>query len=331
MKHLTLQGTLIASLLTVACGPQLGSVAGGSKDSETTTVDNRRETVTIGVGVEQSSKLSLAAATSFSMSLDGCASGLAYANITQSNPNVDVYKFDQNCLIKLNSFSLNGITFVPSGADPFSSWLLGDIAIFEEAGNPTNVVRVVVSSQLGSPIAGTETVAYSFSQIAAGSDSSLAKSTVGNSHSLSVSGQDATPLTIAGLSFTGMTATGAGQFVFTLECGQNVTGTAPALSCAGTSLDSLKYRLVKDTFGGTLTVAQASAIFDGTEVAIADAEKLGVGAASAPKGGFTTKSGASALQGPDQMHANPNMLFVVQVAGSSYRYFNVDVTTLAYP
>ncbi len=329
MKSLTLQGTMI--LLAVGCGPQMGSVTGSSKNSETGPTDSRRETVTISVGIEQSGSLALAAATSYSMALDSCVSGLTYSNITQANPNVDVYKFDQSCLIKLNSFTVNGISFVPSSADPFSSWIAGDLAIFEEAGNPSNALRVVVSSQLGSPIAGTESVAYSFSQIAQGTDSSLAKAAVGSSHSLSVSGQDATPLTIAALSFTGMTATGAGQFVFTLECAQNVTGTAPALACAGTSLDSLKYKLVKDTYGSTLTVAQASAIFDGTELSIADSEKLALGAASAPKGGFATKSGASALTGPDQMHANPNMLLVIQVAASSYRYFNVDVSTLTYP
>lgn len=332
MKTALVQGTVALNLIltTVACGPKLESVSTGKKDQGGTT-DTRRETVTIGVAVNEGAALALAAATSYSMALEGCASGLAYSNISQANPNVDVYKFDQNCLIKLNAFEIGGISYVPSAADPFTSWAAGDSATFEESGNPSNSLRVVVSSQLGNPIVGTESVAYTFSQILAGSDSTLAKNVVSANHALSVTGQDATPLTVASLSFIGMTAAGAGQFQFTLDCNENVTGTAPALSCAGTALSDLKYKLVKDTFGGTLTLAQAAAIFDGSELSIDDADKLAVGAGGAAHGGFVTKGGASALTGPDQMHLNPNMLLVIQVAGVSYRYFNVDVTTLTYP
>ncbi len=333
MKIALVQGTVALSLAlsTVACGPKLESVTGGKKDQAGSPHNAQRETVTIGISVEESNSLALAAATSFSMSLEGCASGLTYTALTEATPNVDVYKYDQNCLIKLNSFRINGIIYVPSQADSFTSWIAGDSAIFEESGNSSNSLQVVVSSQLGNPISGTEAVGYSFSQIVAGAGSTLAKSAVGASHALSVSGQDATPMTIAALSFIGMTAQGAGQFQFTLDCDQNVTGTAPALSCAGTSLDALKYRLVKDDFGGTLTATSAAALFNGNEPAIADSEKLAVGAGGAVHGGFVTRSGASALAGPNVMHSNPNMLLVIQVAGTSYRYFNIDVSTLTYP
>lgn len=332
MKIALVQGTVALNLVltAVACGPKLESVSTGK--NEAGTPDGRRETVTIGVSVDEgAAAFALASATSYSMALEGCASGLSYSNISQANPNVDVYKYDQNCVIKLNGFSINGINYVPSASDPFTSWAAGDIATFEESGNSTNSLRVVVGSQLGNPIAGTESVAYTFSQIVAGSDSTFAKSAVGANHALSVSGQDATPMTVAALNFIGMTAAGAGQFQFTLDCNENVSGTAPALSCAGTSLSDLKYKLVKDTYSGTLTLAQAAALFDGSELSIADADKLAVGAGGAAHGGFVTKGGASALTGPDQMHANPNMLLVIQVAGVSYRYFNVDVTTLTYP
>ena len=36
-----------------------------------------------------------------------------------SNPNIDVYKFDQGCLVKLNSFDYGGVTYVPTAGDPF--------------------------------------------------------------------------------------------------------------------------------------------------------------------------------------------------------------------
>jgi len=315
-----------------ACGPDIKSVSDAPQNRGAESEGGQRELMAIAVDVQQDTNaLRLAAATSFKMSLEGCASGLAYSNITEATPNVDVYKYDQNCLIKLNSFVFNGIEYIPSSGDPFTTWLAGDIATFEDKNNPQNKIRVLVSTQLDNPISGTEAVAYTFVEIAAGLDKQIAKQVVGARHELSVGGQDATPLTIAAVSYTGMTAQGAGKFVFTLECGSAVTGSAPNLSCNGTALSNLKYRLVKDTFGGTLTYEQAQALFDGSEQTVADADKLGVGAGGTTNGGFVTKSGASILTGPNQMHLNPQMILIVQAGGASYRYFNVDVTTLSYP
>jgi len=314
----------------MACGPDLKNVSDNQQNRGAESGENR-EMVTVDVDIQQRSGLRLAAATSFSMSLEGCASGLTYPNITEANANIDVYKFDQGCIVKLNSFAYNGITYTPSAADPFTTWLAGDIAIFEDALNPNNKLRVIVNSQLSSPVAGTESISYSFGQVAAGADKLLAKQIVGDRHELSVSGQDATPMSISGASFVGMTNQGAGQFVFTLECAQVVTGTIPNLSCAGTALANIKYRLVKDTFGGVLTYDQAAALFNGSESSIADAERLAPGQGGTTNGGFVTKSGAAVLTGPNQMHTNPNMIFILQAGGVSYRYFNVDVTPLSYP
>lgn len=332
MKGSLFRGFLcFTSLGLMACGPELQNVGGNAQNRAAEPAAQSKDMVTVDVDVQQRSSLALAAATSFSMSLEGCASGLTYASITEANANVDVYKYDQGCLIKLNAFTYNGITYTPSAADPFTTWLVGDIATFEDALNPNNKLRVIVNSQLSSPVAGTESISYSFGQVAAGADKALAKAVVGDRHELSVSGQDATPLTISGVSFVGMTAQGAGQFVFTLECGQVVSGTIPNLSCAGTSLANLKYKLVKDTFGGVLSYDQASALFTGAESGIADAERLAPGQGGTTNGGFVTKSGASVLTGPNQMHSNPNMILIVQAGGVSYRYFNVDITPLTYP
>ncbi len=309
-----------------ACGPKLQTVADNKTDSSTTEPDsNRRETVTVGVNVaEKNAGFRLATATSYNMSLVGCASGLTVASITQSNPNVDVYKFDQGCLIQLNSFVLNGITYAPSVGDPFTSWALGDIATFEQSGVPTNNFTVVVGSQLNNPITGTEAVSYTFTQLAKGTDESIAKSVVGDSHALSVSGQDAPTLDIKGVTMTGMTAQGAGQFTFRLECDSALTGVSPNFICGTTGLTSMKYRLVADTYGSVLTAAQAAAIFTGTEPTIAAGDLFAN--AGPVNGGFNTQT----LTGPDAMHTNSNMLFLVQAAGS-YKYFNVDVSTLTYP
>lgn len=329
MKLNVTQGLVAVGLAMslAACGPKLQSVS-ANQDASVDSDPARRETVTVGVDVsEKGAGFRLAAANSYSMSLDGCASGLTVASITQANPSVDVYKFDQGCLVKLNSFVLSGITYTPTAGDPFTTWADGDIATFEQAGNPSNRFTVVVSSQLNDPITGTESVSYTFAQLVAGTDESIAESVVGDSHALSVSGQDAAAVDVVGVTMTGMTAGGAGQFTFKVECTTPITGTAPNYSCGNNVMTTLKYVLVEDTYGGTLTVAQADALFVSAGTTVASGDQLPTGSAGALNGGFNTQT----LTGPNAMHTHPNMLFVVQSGGSSYKYFNVDVSTLTYP
>ncbi|HYX35237.1 MAG TPA: hypothetical protein VE954_19245 [Oligoflexus sp.] len=332
MKVTVVQGLVAVGLSMglAACGPKLQSVA-DNQDASTETDSTRRETVTVGVNVsERGAGFNLAAASSYAMSLDGCASGLTVASITQANPSVDVYKFDQGCKVKLNSFVLSGITYAPVagvGGDPFTTWISGDIATFEESGNASNKFTVTVTSQLGDPISGTEAVSYTFSQLVAGTDETIAKTVVGDSHALSVSGVDAASVDIVGVTMTGMAAGGAGQFTFKVECLTNITGTNPAYSCGNNLMTTLKYVLVEDTFGGTLTQTQANALFAGASTTVAAVDQFPVGTTGALKGGFNTQT----LTGPAQMHLKPNMLLVVQSGGASYRYFNVDVSTLTYP
>jgi len=310
-----------------ACGPKMQTVSDSQAESSNEPDStSTRETVVIGVNVaEKGASFRLAAATSYTMSLDGCASGLTIASITQANPNVSVYKYDQSCLIKLSSFTINGYTYVPSAGDPFTSWAAGDIATFEVSGSPSNNYKVVVGGQLNSPITGTEAVAYTFTQVAAGTDESIASSIVGDSHALSVTGDDAVIMDIVGVTMTGMTAGGAGQFDFKIECGSAVSGSSPNFACGAHTITDLKYRLVEDTYSGTLSAAQAAALFDGSESSIVAGDLLATGTSGATNGGYTAH-----VQSPAQMHLHNQMLYVIK-SGSSYRYFNVDVTTLSYP
>jgi len=331
MKIHASQSLIALSLVMglAACGPKLQSVSENQGDgtSDPDAAGSTRETVTVGVNVQEKGVgFKLASANSFNMSLVGCASGLTQSNITQANPSIDVYKFDQGCLVQLNSFVMGGITYTPASGDPFGSYAPGDIATFEEAANPANKYTVVITSQLSSPISGQEAVSYTFTQLAAGTDEAIAKSVVGDSHSLSVSGQDAPNMDIVGVTMNGMTAGGAGQFIMKIECLAAITGTTPNFNCGTNLLTSMKYKLVKDTYGSVLTAAQAAAIFDGSESSVTAPDLLALASSGAPNGGFNT----STVTGPAVMHNNPNMLFVIK-AGASYKYFNVDVSTLTYP
>jgi len=317
------------STIAISCGPKLVTPADSEANGSTSSGD--QELVTVSVGIQESSQpiLALADATSFDMSLDGCASGLTYPSIAETNPNIDVYKFDQGCLVKLNQFVYGGVTWVPTGGDPFTTWASGDIATFEDSTDPTSTIRVVVGTQLDDPVSGTEAISYSFSEIQAGADAAIAENIVSDSHALSVSGQSAPNFIVQAVDFNGMTAAGAGQFAFTMECAVSVTGTVAGddLACDGTPINSITYKLLEDTYGGTLTLSDASALFPvGESAAVVSTHGIDLGGGGTVEGGFITVT----LDGPDGMHSTPNMILILEALDASYQYFNIDVTTLTY-
>jgi hypothetical protein len=121
---------------------------------------------------------------------------------------------------------------------------------------------------------------------------------------------------------------GAGQFVFHLDCLKAINmseGTVP--SCSGMPLNSIQYMLVQDDYDSSLTFDQAEALFSERRSLLVD-EKTDFEPFRAERkqfGGFATRSGDEVLEGPQQMHDNPNMLLILQGPGPSYQYFNVDV------
>lgn len=273
----------------------------------------------------------LADATSFTMSLEGCASGYS-STAHETDPSLKVYKFDQNCLAKLTAFSFGGVNWVPSATAPFTTWLANDTAKFADSTNALNQILVKVASQLDNPVSGTEPVTYKFSEIRTGSDTNIPQTVVGDSHIMSVNGQAAPSFTVKSVGFLSMTTAGAGQFQFTMECTDPLTGSGIAVACKDVKFIDLKYKLVEDTFGGVLTHAQAAGLFSsGSDSVAIPGDVVNPGQNGTINGGFVTKAGAQALTGPNQMHSHPNMLLVLEASGTSYIYYNVDVATLTQP
>jgi hypothetical protein len=322
VKNVALIGLSIAGL---ACSPNLKKVDEDEKTEDGAFDPNNPEVVEVGVSIsENQTAFHLAAATAFTMQMDGCVSGYT-STADEGSPNLQVYKYDQDCLVKLTAFSYNGFDFVESAGDPFQTWLAGDVAIFEDVLDATNIMRVQVVNQLDSPISGTEPVDYLFSIIEQGSDENIADSVVGAAHAMSVNGQDPPHFTIAAVTYDGMTAGGAGQFTFTLECDVAVTGSGATRACDGILLDDIKYKLIEDTYSSTMAIGDAVALFPTGESSITNpTDHLNTGAGGTTNGGFVTSS----LNGPNQMHVKPNMILILEAADTSYLYFNVDVTTL---
>lgn len=320
----------IACLLSAACqqpaqktygdgeDPAAGGVASGGGKSKST------QLVTVPVELQdatQGGAFSLADADAFTISLVGCASGYT-ASADEDSTALQVYKFDRTCLGKLTTFEFGGHTLIPTAADPFTTWLAGDTATFDEVGEPgTYAVSVSVISQLASPVSGSESIVYQFSELDKGADKSILEATVGDGHPLVVASQPPPSFTIHSVAFTGVTAGGAGQFVFTMECTSPIVGDV----CESVDMADLTYKLVEDTFtADTLVVGEANALFPAGETAVtmpADKEALG---ATTVNGGFHTVT----LDGPLLMASHRNMIFIMQSANVSYQYFNVDVATL---
>jgi len=284
-----------------------------------------RELVTIQVSLLDSTSsggFSLADATAFDISLDSCISGYT-STADESSTALQVYKFDRGCKAKLTGFEYGGFIYIPTVADPFTTWDANDTAVFDEAGFPgTNAVTVTVVSQLADPVSGTEAIVYKFSELDKGADNSILEVTLGDAHTLTTGSQDPPSFTIDTIAFTGVNAQGGGEFTFTMECTADIGITS---TCEGIDFADTTYKLVQDTYASTLLVGDANAMFPAGESAITlPGDRVAPGAGGTVNGGFTTAT----LTGPDAMATNPNMILILQSADTSYQYFNVDVSTL---
>lgn len=311
------RSTFVAAALffLTSCGIEGLNIGKVDKNEDSIT---SRDPITVPIQLSDlSGQFTLAAATTFDISLEGCVSGFTATADETTVGGLQVYKFDQSCVAKLTQFETGGVVYSATnpGAVNFTTWLAGDTATFTDAGG-TQSIGVSVTSQLDDPVSGTEPIEYGFSVALQGTGQSIADTTVGASHTLTVGSDDvpnveieATSLTA---SFVGMTATGAGQFVIDLECGLAIAGNL----CDGVDMTTWEVTLVEDTWAGAHTAADMDALFPGSAVVTVDG-------AIGTNGGFTTPT----LQGPDAMHSTPNMLLVVK-NGASYKTFDLDVTVL---
>ncbi len=298
MKKLLVIGSVF---MMTACG----GAKSDADSSPTTTEATEKETVNVNVSFSEEGKFSLANAATFQVSMEGCASGLT-ATASELSPSLTAYKNDQGCLAKLKSFSVGGVAY-SIGTD-FTTWLAGDTAVFTASGSRTLKVKVV--SQLSSPTVAGDTVSYSFSEVKTGSSGSI--NGVSEGKTLAISGDIVPNFSISDITYNGMTSNGAALLNFSLTC----NSTMSAGACDGLALTDLSYKLVKDTYSGVLTDSDLAAIFStaGSTVTVP---------AEAITNGFTSKE----LTGPNQMHLNPNLIFVIK-NGSSYEYFQVTLDTV---
>lgn len=259
-------------------------------------------------------------ADAWTIELTDCLSGYD-TTVTEANVDgLEIYRFDRECRAKLTEFIFDGKTYIPTAGDPFTNWQAGDIATFDEVGEPgVNPLRLMVLSTIGNPVTGLETISFGWATITQGSDRSILWTTAGASDKLTVAANPPPSFTIKSIERTGMSPGAGGQFKFVLECTSHITITN---ICELVSFSDLDYKLVEDTFGGSISSMQGDSIFatPGTSVMLPD-DRIAPGSAGTTNGGIITIS----LDGPDNMANHPHMLLVIRSYGQSFQYFNVDV------
>ncbi len=327
---------LFLSIITTACGggggggggeggsaEEPGIFGGGQQQSRLEQIDPKQEfSVSI---TDKGTSLNLTSDISaYTVELDSCATGFT-STANESNGAITAYVGDVGCLAKLTSLTISGTTYTESSADGFDTWQSGDTATFESTSDASDKIRVGVLAQLSSPIADADSISFAYVEIKEGASQNVGSNVVTQATNLEVSGQSAPGFEIISVAFEGVTETGAGQFVFTFECAETQLYTDILASCDNTLLVDLRYKLIADTYDGSLTLSEAQALFPNDEASIDPfSEVLSAGEAGTINGGFVSKT----LDGPDQMHLNPNMILIIEANDKSYRYYNVDVSTI---
>lgn len=304
----------LASL--VACGG--GSKGGKEGKASDSSVQSSGELVSISVGVAEQGLSLAASASAFSVSIDGCVSGLT-GSVTEASPSIDLYKGDSSCRGKLVSFTVGGQAFSATNpnATPFAAYTVGSKAVFTNAAG-TSKMDVSITQQLSSPLVASDAVSFSFMTLTKGSGSVIASNALGQPHAVTVGGDKAPDFRIDAVDFQGLNPDGSGRFVFTLECLSTIV-TGASASCSSLLFTDLSYVLVEDTYSGAPTVAQLASMFPGMAVVGANVTS----STSGGKGGFIT----SALNGPQAIATHSAMLLVIK-NGGSYLYFTVAAQSL---
>jgi hypothetical protein len=285
-------------------------------------------------------QLQLYGPSAFTMTIEGCLSGYS-ATLDQTDTNFNIYKGDLGCVAKLQSFVFNGKTFNPKPGFGFTTYAVGQFASFIST-DQTVTYDVHVESQLSSPILLSDLVKYEFGKVIGG-DTATGLMSISLGASAKITGTkggtpvEAPQFTVKAAQLLELnTATTAGKFIFTLQCEQTLTATNNMnnVACMATKLKDLKYALVKDTYSSVpctqaVQTGCSNIVTQNTLKVITltagSGEYIAPGAGGLTYGGFKTKlTSATALIGPTNMAANPNMILMIY-NGTSYQYFNVDV------
>lgn len=311
---------MVASVLPVSAvfltGLQLIECSGGNFSSTKLNMKERpgnaipmsltyRPPTTLNLEGGGSSDLGLVStATDLYVTVSGCASGYTLpTEFKITSGVVNLYKGDQNCLVKLTKFTLGTDVYsaTGSGTVAFTTWLAGNVATFLGTASGTDLIKVFVISQVTQGgVTTSDTISYAFTDIASGATNNVTQANVSTAVPLSASGKQAPNYSIFQARYLTTNSNGSASMSLTVACGSNVTGSSGAYTCPNSDgsgdvqTTHISYIMIPDAYSAcagsptALTVAQANSFFasppSGTSVyTITDGDSAqtagGVGAA----------------------------------------------------
>lgn len=256
----------------------------------------------------------------YEIDLTDCASGRT-ARVTEADSGgLKVYRHDRGCLARLEGFTYAGKQYFPTTADPFTTWEVGDLAVFDETGEPgAAALKVRVLATLGETVAGADSIQFGIYAIISGQDRGILWSTLGTAAKIQPGVALEPSFSVASIELTGLSDDEGGEFRFVLECDAGIGITN---ECASVPFADIDYILVEDTYGGVLSEMDADGLFvsPGEVISLPD-DRVAPGDAGTVNGGFVT----TILEGPDNLADHPGMLLILRSYGDSYQYFPVSV------
>ncbi len=300
---------------------------------------------TNALALEDSESLDLVSnGTNIQISVSGCSSGFTYSTAGINSGAVNLYKGDQNCLVKLQSFVFGTTTYsaTATGATNFTTWTPGSMATFANVSSSTDLINVFINTQVTSTgVLVTDTVSYNFTDVTATTTQNLNQASVSTPVPLSVSGAATPSFTMTQAVTLLLNANGSANMTFTLQCSSALTGsTLPTYACGGAVLQTqLDYILIADAYSqGAITEGQANAAFIANTPTAIGSLIIPTGGVdlynnTLANGGFYTSTSSPLVTGSVSIYpSNRNYVFMIRrkdVSGNvtGYLYFYVNFPT----
>lgn len=253
--------SLIFGFLIVSCGSQEKSQ---SKSSNA--LFDRVIGIPVAFDNTITNSLFLATpATNVKVEVSGCSSNYSFGPVVISGGTVDLFREDENCLVKVAEFTFNSNVYAPIGTNavPFTTWLAGDTAVFENQSLSTDTILVRVDSQVTQAgVLVTDTISYTLRV----SNDTLPNEQIDTSVSIStpvVSSLSVPQFSVVESRAVGISASNM-EVEFTLECSTALTGNSnPTYACESALLDSeIDYIFIEDTYSqGSITESEMDTAF----------------------------------------------------------------------
>lgn len=269
-------------------------------------------------------------ADTFEIAVEGCRSKMQ-SLVTETNPQVRVYKGDYDCLAKLKTFSNDNGTYVPVDGMDFVTYQPGEVATFINGNLET--IDVTVVSQLSNPTTADDEVDYRVNAtVDSGNQVNLLDITEGpNGKFTQPKGKEPAFTIVSARLAGGDPATSAGMFEIILACQNAIKQQGNSFSCAREPINNLNYALVVDNYNDSpcdSVVGQTGCdeIMANNIVYPLDVstEIIMPGEQGLNKGGLNLRVAYGGILGPPDMAHFPNMLLVLETA-NNYRWFNLDI------